>query len=215
MQGGWGPPPGGGYGPPGGGGYGAPPPGGAPPGAPPGAPGGPPGYGAPPPGGGYAPQNPYGSPQGGPQMGQQMGGMPGMGMGMNPAQFGNYEFNDFENSVIDKTAGRAKLWGIISTVIGALQLLGSCGMVANASYATYLPSGIIALVVGITFIGVGNSLKSVVQTQGNDMMHMMQAMQKLGSAFMIQIIATIIGIVLVALIMVLAMFVLVAAAASS
>jgi hypothetical protein len=209
MQGGWGPPPGGGYGPPGGGGYGAPPPGGAPPGAP----GGPPGYGAPPPGGGYPAQNPYGQQQGGPQMGQ-MGGMPGMGGGMNPAQFGNYEFNEFENSIIDKTAGRAKLWGIISTVIGALQLLGSCGMVANASYATYLPSGIIALVVGITFIGVGNSLKSVVQTQGNDMMHMMQAMQKLGSAFMIQIIATIIGIVLVALIMVLAMFVLVAAAAT-
>ena len=207
MQGGWGPPPGGGYGPPGGGGYGAPPPGGAPPGAP----GGPPGYGQPPPGGGYAPQNPYGQQQGGPQMGQMGGGMP---MGMNPAQFGNYEFNDFENSIIDKTAGRAKLWGIISTVIGGLQLVGSCGMVANASYATYLPSGIIALVVGITFIGVGNSLKSVVQTQGNDMMHMMQALQKLGSAFMIQIIATIIGIVLVALIMVLAMFVLVAAAAS-
>jgi hypothetical protein len=148
-------------------------------------------------------------------MGQMgMGGMPGMGMPMG-AQFGNYEFNDFENSIIDKSAGRAKLWGIISTVIGVLQLLGSCGMVANASYATYLPSGIIALVVGITFIGVGNSLKSVVQTQGNDMMHMMQALQKLGSAFMIQIIATIIGIVLVALIMVLAMFVLVAAAASS
>lgn len=208
MQGGWGPPPGGGYGPPGGGGYGAPPPGGAPPGAP----GGPPGYGQPPPGGGYAPPNPYG-PQAGPQMGQ-MGGMPGMGGMPMGAQFGNYEFNDFENSIIDKTASRAKLWGIISTVIGGLQLIGSCGMVANASYATYLPSGIIALVVGITFIGVGNSLKSVVQTQGNDMMHMMQALQKLGSAFMIQIIATIIGIVLVALIMVLAMFVLVAAAAS-
>lgn len=144
-------------------------------------------------------------------MGQMGGGMPGMPMG---AQFGNYEFNDFENSVIDKTAGRAKLWGIISTVIGALQLVGSCGMVANASYATYLPSGIIALVVGITFIGVGNSLKSVVQTQGNDMMHMMQAMQKIGSAFMIQIIATIVGVVLLAIIMVLTMFVLVAAAAS-
>ena len=182
MQGGWGPPPGGGYGPPGGGGYGAPPPGGAPPGAP----GGPPGYGQPPPGGGYAPPNPYG-PQAGPQMGQ-MGGMPGMGGMPMGAQFGNYEFNDFENSIIDKTASRAKLWGIISTVIGGLQLIGSCGMVANASYATYLPSGIIALVVGITFIGVGNSLKSVVQTQGNDMMHMMQALQKLGSAFMIQII---------------------------
>ena len=93
MQGGWGPPPGGGYGPPGGGGggYGQPPPGGAPPGSM----GGPPGYGAPPPGGGYAPTNPYGAPA----------GPPGMGMGMGGAQFGNYEFNDFENSIIDKTAG--------------------------------------------------------------------------------------------------------------
>lgn len=140
-----------------------------------------------------------------------MGGMPGMPMAQ---QFGNYEFNDFENSIIDKTAGRAKLWGIIAAVIGSLQILGSCGMVANASYATYLPNGIVELVVGITFIGVGNSLKSVVQTQGNDMMHMMQAMQKLGSAFMIQIIATIVGIVLIGIIMVLVMFVLVAAAAS-
>jgi hypothetical protein len=213
MQGGWGPPQGGGgYGPPGGGGgYGQPPPpGGAPPGAP-GGMGGPPGYGAPP-GGGYPQQNPYG----GPQPGQPMGMHGGMGpVGMSPAQFGSYEFNEMENSIIDKTAGRAKLWGIISTTVGALQLLGSCGMVANPGMATYLPSGIIALVVGITFIGVGNSLKSVVQTQGNDMMHMMQAMQKIGSAFMIQIIATIIGIVLIALIMVLAMFVLVAAAASS
>lgn len=168
--------------------------------------GGPPGYGQPPPGASYQPPNPYGAPAGAPAMG-------GMGMPMG-AQFGSYEFNDFENSIIDKTAGRAKLWGIISSVIGALQLLASCGMVANASLASYLPGGIIALVVGITFIGVGNSLKSVVQTQGNDMMHMMQAMQKLGNAFMIQIIATIIGIVLVAIIMVLAMFVLVAAAAS-
>jgi hypothetical protein len=144
------------------------------------------------------------------QMGQ-MGGMPGMPMG---AQFGNYEFNDFENSIIDKSAGRAKLWGIISCVIGGLQILGSCGMVSNAQYATYLPSGIIAIVVGITFIGVGNSLKSVVQTQGNDMMHMMQAVQKLGSAFLIQAIAYIIYAIVVALLIVLLMFVFVAVAAS-
>jgi hypothetical protein len=151
-------------------------------------------------------QNPYGAPPG--------GAMGGMG-GMNPGAYGNYEFNDMENAVIDKTASRAKLWGIISITIGALECMASCGAVASPGLATNLPTGIVAIVVGISFLGVGNSLKSVVQTQGNDMMHMMQAMQKLGSAFMIQIIATIIGIVLVALIMVLAMFVLVAAAASS
>lgn len=193
MQGGWQPPPGGGSGyggPPGGGppGYGQPPPGGAPP-----------GYGAQP--GGYAP-NPYAQP----------GAPPGM---MGGQTFGNYEFNDTENAIIDKAAGRAKLWGIISTVIGALQCLGTCGAIANPGMAIYLPLGIVGIIVGLTFIGVGNALKNVVNTQGNDIAHMMQAVQKMGSAFLIQTIVTLVGIVLLALVMVLAMFVFVAAAASS
>lgn len=193
MQGGWQPPPGGGgYGaPPGGGGYGQPPPGGAPP-----------GYGAPPPSMGFS-QNPYGTPQG-------MSGAPGM----MPGSYGNYEFNDTENSIIDKTAGRAKLWGTISTVVGVLQCLASCGAVANPTLASNLPTGIIAIVVGVTFMGVGNSLKMVVQTQGNDLMHMMQALQKIGSAFTVQIVCTIVGFVLAVLIFMLLAFVLVAAAAS-
>jgi hypothetical protein len=190
MQGGWQPPSGGGgYGaPPGGGGYGQPPPGGVPP-----------GYGAAPPSMGFAP-NPYGAPQGAP--------------GMMSGAYGNYEFNELENQIIDKTAGRAKLWGIISTSLGALQILGSCGAVANAGMATYLPMGIIAVVIGVTFMGVGSSLKMVVQTQGNDMMHMMQALQKMSSAFMIQIVCAVLGFVLAMLVFMLAAFVLVAAAAS-
>ena len=190
MQGGWQPPGGGGYGPPGGG-YGAPPPG-----------GGPPGYGAPPPGQGYAPQNPY-APQGGP---------PAM-MGMTP-QYGNYEFNEYENSIIEKTASRAKLWGIISTTIGALQIVGSCGMFASPTLATYLPAGIVAIVVGVTFIGAGNSLKAVVSTQGNDLMHLMQAMQKMSTAFIIEIICAVVGFVLAVIGVLLLMFVFVAVAAS-
>ena len=72
----------------------------------------------------------------------------------------------------------------------------------------------VAIVIGVTFMGVGSSLKMVVQTQGNDLMHMMQALQKMGSAFMVQIVCAIIGFVLAVLIFMLAAFVLVAAAAS-
>lgn len=211
MQGGWQPPGGGGYGPPGSG-YGAPPPGGGPPSGegPPGYGGGAPGYGGPPgygggaPGQGYAPPNPYGAPQAGP---------PVM-MGLAP-QYGNYEFNDYENSILEKTASRAKLWGIISTTIGALQVLGSCGMFASPGLATYLPAGIVAIVVGVTFIGAGNSLKAVTTTQGNDLMHLMQAMQKMSTAFIIEIICAVIGFVLAVIGIILVMFVLVAAAATS
>jgi hypothetical protein len=130
-------------------------------------------------------QNPYGAPPGG-----------AMGGGMGPAAYGTYEFNDMENSIIDKAASRAKLWGIISIVIGALECMSSCGAFASVEYAKNLPVGIVGIVVGISFLGVGNSLKQVVQTQGNDSMHMMQALQKLSGAFMIQIICAIVGFVL-------------------
>ena len=194
MQGGWQPPPGGGgYGaPPGGGGYGQPPSGGAPP-----------GYGAPPPSMGFQ-QNPYGAPPGGAMGGGAMG----------PGAYGTYEFNDMENAIIEKTASRAKLWGIISIVIGALECMSSCGAFASAEYAKNLPVGIVGIVVGISFLGVGNSLKQVVQTQGNDSMHMMQALQKMSGAFMIQIICAIVGFALYIIAAVLITVFVVAVAAS-
>ena len=197
MQGGWQPPPGGGQG------YGAPPGGGY--GQPLGQPPPPQGYGAPPPSMGYGP-SPYGAPQ------QQQ--QPGM-MGGGCASYGVYEFNETENAIIDRAASRAKLWGIISTVLGGLQCFMSCFAIASPMLATNLPTGIVAIVVGITFMGVGNSLKQVVQTQGNDLMHMMQALDKMGSAFMVQIVCAIVGFALMAIGFFVLIFVVLAAAAAS
>lgn len=198
MQGGWQPPPGGS------GGY-----------------GGPPGYGpqadpyatpnptaptnSPTP---TAPTNPYGPPNVGPQ-GPMGPPMPPMTEG-----YGHYEFNALENSIIDKTARRAKLWGTISLVFGILQVLSSCAAVVNPGLASQFPTGVIAIVVGIVFMGVGTSLKNVVQTQGNDVGHMMRALEKLGNAFMIQIVCTIVGVVLIALFLAVLLF-LAASVASS
>ncbi|HVH45424.1 MAG TPA: hypothetical protein VM925_23885, partial [Labilithrix sp.] len=102
----------------------------------------------------------------------------------------------------------------ISTTIGALQIMGSCGMFASPTLATYLPAGIVAIVVGVTFIGAGNSLRAVVSTQGNDLMHLMQAMQKMSTAFIIEIICAVVGFVLAVIGVLLLMFVFVAVAAS-
>ena len=59
--------------------------------------------------------------------------------------------------------------------------------------ASYLPSGIIAIVIGVTFMGVGSSLKMVVQTQGNDLMHMMQALQKMGGPLGVAIMGSVLS----------------------
>jgi hypothetical protein len=54
----------------------------------------------------------------------------------------------------------------------------------------------------------------VVTTQGNDLMHLMQALQKLSTAFVIEIICSIVGFVLAVIGIVLFLFVLVATAAA-
>ena len=168
-------------------------------GAPPG--GAPPGYGGGPPPQGFGAPNPYGAPGGGP---------PGM---MQP-QYGNYEFNEYENSVVDKLASRAKLWGIISAVLGSLYLISSCFFFVKADLLMNAPGGIVSIIVGVVFIGGGNSLKSVVTTQGNDMQHLMMAFQKMSTAFIIQIGCAIAGFALGIIAFLLIAFVFVAAVAS-
>lgn len=137
------------------------------------------------------------------------GSPPGAGM-----PFGHYEFNAYENAILAKTASRARFWGGISATLGLLQMMASCGMVARAELAAQLPLGLIGVIVGFTFVGVGNSLRSVVTTRGSDVSHLMQAMQKLGSAFMVQAVCTVLAFVAAAIVLVVAVFVLAASAVS-
>ncbi len=99
-------------------------------------------------------------------------------------QAAGYEFTVPQNVIIQKTATYAKLWGIISIFVGAIQIL-----------VAQLPAGIVSIVIGMVFIGVAGSLKAVVVTEGNDIDHMMAALQKLGNAFLIQVIVTVTAVI--------------------
>lgn len=175
---------------------------------PPGA-GGPPGggYGGPPPGGGYGGPPPGGGAPpgyGGPPPGY--GGPPGYPPpgGMPYGGGGGYEFGQAENATIGAAALWARILGIVLIVIGTIGLL-NCSLIDFA----------LKLAVGIFFILGGNALATVVNTQGNDVAHMMTAMQKLGTAFKIRVIATIVGVVLILGLFILAMLIFVVAAAGS
>lgn len=151
------------------------------------------GYGQPPP-------NPY----------APAGAAPGMGFG----GYGQYEFNETENATIGKTAGRARTWGIIAIIIGAIEVLSGFAFFVSPGLLLNFFTGIVQIVIGVTFLGVGGSLKSVVTTQGNDLEHMMQALNKISTAFMIQIIMAIVQAVLIAIGIVLVIFVFAAMAIS-
>ncbi len=113
----------------------------------------------------------------------------------------SYEFSELENSTIAGTARYAKIWGFISLISGVLMLsLVNCNVIAF----------VLDLVVGIYFLGGGSSLAAVVNTQGSDVANMMQAMSKLGTAFKIRVIATIVGVVLLFLLFALVLLFMVA-----
>ena len=104
-----------------------------------------------------------------------------------------YEFTASQNAIIQKTATYARLWGIFSVVVGGIQIL------MGLSNWIELPSGIVSIVIGMAFIGAAASLKAVVDTEGNDIDHMMAAVQKLGTAFLVQVIVTVAAVVIVIL----------------
>ncbi len=104
-------------------------------------------------------------------------------------QAAGYEFTVPQNAIIQKTATYVKLWGIFSIVLGAMQIL------VGLSGGGLFLAGIVSIVIGTVFIGVAGSLKAVVVTEGNDIDHMMDALQKLGNAFLIQVVATVIAVV--------------------
>jgi hypothetical protein len=110
--------------------------------------------------------------------------------------FGSYEFNAYENAILAKTASRARQWGFISALLGVLSMTASCGVIARAEMAASLPVGLVGVIVGFTFVGVGNALRDAVRTRGSDLAHVMLALQKLGAAFMIQTLCTAIAFAL-------------------
>ncbi len=139
-----------------------------------------------------------------------------MGYGGPPAPMsppgGGYEFGPFENATIEGVAKFARWWGILSLVGGALLVLFALGMAGLGAMHAVLPEstaaqagslgavsavvGMQALVflsVGVFYLKSGGALRSVIDTQGNDVELLMNAMQTMKRAFQIEAIATVVG----------------------
>ena len=94
----------------------------------------------------------------------------------------DYEFSPGEN----ETIGQAALW---ARVLGAVLIVDALARIRNISngIVVVLLSIIVGLLVGMAFFAGGNALKRVVDTEGNDIQHTMEAMRQLTKAFRIRI----------------------------
>jgi hypothetical protein len=112
-----------------------------------------------------------------------------------------YEFGHAENLVIGSTANRARIFGILCAISGVLELLAAIanltGLVEGNIAAFLAPTGVFNIVLGVLLTRMSTSMSKVVTTTGSDVTLMMDALENLGKAFLIQIVATVLLMVTV------------------
>ena len=133
--------------------------------------------------------------------------------GQPTAAGGTYEFNDLENQTIDKLARRSRLWGLFALISGGIGLIGLGAMglmmeqiarelpnemenVLPLALIGLAPLVLVNLIIGGLYMQAGGALKKVVNTQGNDIELALEGIKKLGGAFMIEAIVTVISVVI-------------------
>ncbi len=141
---------------------------------------------------------------------------------------GEYEFDAAQNQHIEKTGRRTRLWGFVALIGGILglvltvsfivalqtkqltMLLGSREALISTAVVGFLaPMALVHSIVGRLYIQSGNAFLRVVTSSGNDVHNLTQAIDRLGSAFRLEVILSIasfaIGLLLAVLILVGAM----------
>lgn len=124
---------------------------------------------------------------------------------------GAYEFTPHQNVDIDKTAARTRLWGIVSLaggivgilllalfiVVVAMNELDQLGKMKSTVVVLMFgflgPLALVYAIVGKLYIDAGNALRSVVQTRGSDVHHLMNALDKVANAFRLEVIMSVVG----------------------
>lgn len=125
-----------------------------------------------------------------------------------PGQTGaGYEFSQAEDAVIRRLGGRARLYGVMSIVIGLLMMAAGLVVIVVVPGSLGVPVGAVVAVAALQpivsggfYAAAGGAFGKVVDTQGNDIPHMMGAITKLTHAVRVEaivaLVATIAGLVI-------------------
>lgn len=108
-----------------------------------------------------------------------------------------YEFGPEQNRVIERLSARIQGFGIVSIILGALSIIGGVVLLFSSPVVGIgrAVGAIVPIVTGIIYTRGAAKLRDVVKTSGDDIGHLMAAMDELGKAFMIQLVMVAIGFV--------------------
>jgi hypothetical protein len=112
-----------------------------------------------------------------------------------------YEFSPEQNSILLDLANKMKFVGIFEIVLGGIYVLTAVGgMFQN------IGSGIVQVFLGYLTLNASKFFLNIVQTEGNDITHLMSAMLELKKLYSIQFWLNIILIVFVVIGLILGAF---------
>jgi hypothetical protein len=106
-----------------------------------------------------------------------------------------YEFNSEQNTILSDLAKKMRFVGIFEIVLGAVYFLGSIATFSIANVGT----GVIDILLGYLTLKASKFFQAIVESEGNDMTHLMNAVVELKNLYAIQFWLNIFLIVVIAL----------------
>ena len=92
-----------------------------------------------------------------------------------------YEFNDHENSQFSTLASSMKFVGLVIIIMGGLNLIS----IISGNIPGVI-TGVILIAIGIWTRKAGSSMAEIVNTEGHDISHLMNAITNLGKLYNLQ-----------------------------
>ena len=111
-----------------------------------------------------------------------------------PPRVDAHEFGPHENQVIGQAGKWIGYWSWIAILSGGLMAVGS--LLNAEGRVGGLVMGAVYVFVGTYFRGAAAAMKDAVSTEGNDVAHLMTALDKLSSAFKVMVLLVFVGVVL-------------------
>jgi hypothetical protein len=114
----------------------------------------------------------------------------------------HYEFSTEHNTLFSNLASKLRTVGITFIVLGVLQSFLALINSGTFGILTGVAGGVLFAVIGVLMVNAAGSFKLIVDTEGQDIDNLIQALRSLLSMYTIQFWALIVSILLVLLVVV-------------
>ena len=117
-----------------------------------------------------------------------------------------YEFGARENQVIGELSSRMRFVAVFILLLSALSIVSGFLTLAGGSGYVPIVNGVVALIGALWQLKAARSFREIVDTSGNDLDHLMEALVQLRRFYTLQVLLVVVLITVVTLMTVFALY---------